>query len=146
MLVHRRRRLYFILLLLVGIGSAVGFSLFALRQNINLYYTPEQLLRHKEPVGHHFRLGGMVVKGSVHRVPNTLKLSFVLTDYHASVKVSYDGILPSLFREGQGIVAQGKLQANGVFVADRVLAKHNANYHPPGIGKTPSQASFILPK
>jgi len=133
MLVHRKRRLYFILLLLVGMGIAVAFSLFALRQNINLYYTPKDVLRHKELAGHVFRLGGMVVKGSVRRVPNSLNLSFVLTDYHGKVTVSYEGVLPSLFREGQGIVAQGRLNAKGVFVADRVLAKHDASYHPPEV-------------
>jgi len=133
MLVHRRRRIYFILLLLAGLGVAVGFSLFALRQNINLYYTPREVLQHKASVGALFRLGGMVVKGSLHRVPNSLKVSFVLTDFHQDITVFYEGLLPSLFREGQGIVAQGRLNSKGVFVASQVLAKHDANYHPPGV-------------
>jgi len=133
MRIHRRRRLYFILLLLTGISVAVGFSLFALRQNINLYYTPQDVLKHKERVGRLFRLGGMVVKGSVKRIPNSVKVTFVLTDYHGKVTVSYEGILPSLFREGQGIVTQGRLNSKGVFVADQVLAKHDSTYHPPEI-------------
>jgi len=133
MQVHRKRRLYFILLCLLGLGLAVGFSLFALRQNINLYYTPKDVLQHKEPVGVLFRLGGMVVKGSVHRIPNSLKVTFVLTDYHGKAMVTYNGVLPSLFCEGQGIVAQGRLNEKGVFVADYVLAKHDATYHPPNI-------------
>lgn len=133
MRIHRRRRLYFILLLLAGISVAVGFSLFALRQNINLYFTPQDVEMHKERVGRLFRLGGMVVKGSVKRIPNSLKVTFVLTDYHGNVTVSYKGILPSLFREGQGIVAQGRLNSEGVFVADQVLAKHDSTYHPPEI-------------
>jgi len=134
MLKHRKKRLYFILSLLLGLSLAVGFALFALRQNINLYYTPKDVVQHEEAQGRLFRLGGMVVKGSVHRVPNSLKVSFVLTDYHARVTVLYDGVLPSLFREGQGIVAQGRLNKKGEFVADQVLAKHNADYHPPGVG------------
>ncbi len=146
MRVHRRRRLYFILLLLAGLSIAVGFSLFALRQNINLYYTPRDVLQGKVGAGHLFRLGGMVVKGSVHHLSNSLKTTFVLTDYHGKVMVSYNDILPSLFREGQGIVAQGRLNSKGVFVADQVLAKHNASYHPPEIGKLPSQHSVILSK
>ena len=130
---QRKRRLYFILFLMVGVSLAVGFALFALRQNINLYLTPAELLlrsidRHKV-----VRLGGMVVKGSVHHELKSLKVTFVLTDFHRKIKVEYEGILPSLFRDGQGVVAQGVLQSNGVFKADQVLAKHDANYHPPNI-------------
>lgn len=128
---QRKRRLYFILLLLIGISAAVGFALFALRQNINLYYTPSQLLeQHSHRVA---RLGGLVVKGSVQHQKNSLQVSFVLTDFHCKVRVKYDGMLPSLFREGRGIVAQGHLNAKGIFIADQVLAKHDANYHPPEI-------------
>lgn len=133
MLVHRRRRLYFILLLLAGVGLAIGFSLFALRQNIDLYYTPQKVAQNKAVVGQRFRLGGMVLKGSVRRVPDSLKVTFVLTDYKSKVTVFYNGVLPSLFREGQGIVAQGRLNSKGVFVADQVLAKHDSTYRPPQI-------------
>ncbi len=131
MKLQRRRRLYFILLLLAGFSVAVGFSLFALRQNIDLYYTPKDIAQHKEITGQQFRLGGLVVKNSLRRIPNTLNVNFVLTDFHNKITVSYDGVLPSLFREGQGIVAQGHLNKNGVFIADQVLAKHDASYHPP---------------
>jgi len=131
MRVQRKRRLYFILILLVGISTAVGFALFALRQNINLYYTPSQLLQQNS---HRVvRLGGLVVKGSVHHQEKNLKIAFVLTDFHHTIKVEYDGLLPSLFREGQGIVAEGRLNVKGVFMADQVLAKHDENYHPPNV-------------
>ncbi|MCH9769390.1 MAG: cytochrome c maturation protein CcmE [Gammaproteobacteria bacterium] len=133
MQIHRRRRLYFIILLLTAISLAVGLALFALRRNINLYLTPTQVLRQHMAAQREFRLGGMVVKGSVQRVPGTLKLHFTLTDFQNTVSVYYQGVLPSLFREGQGIVAQGALNAKGVFIADQVLAKHDSNYHPPGI-------------
>lgn len=133
MLAHRKRRLFFIIFLLCGVGLAVGLSLFALRQNINLYFTPQQVEKGQAPRHQTIRLGGMVVKGSVHRVPNTLKVSFELTDFKDTVMVDYDGLLPSLFHVGQGIVTQGRLNAKGIFVADQVLAKHDATYRPPGI-------------
>jgi len=129
----RKRRLYFVIFMLTGVGLAVAVCLFALRKNINLYLTPQQVLsKHLQP-GHTFRLGGLVVRGSVKHIPNSLKVSFVLTDFHRTLVVNYNGILPSLFHDGQGIVAQGQLNINGVFVADQVLAKHDANYHPPEI-------------
>jgi len=131
----RKRRMYFIIFLLVGVGLAVGLALFALRKNINLYFTPSQLKQHANALNKEFRLGGLVVTHSVHRVADSLKVSFVLTDFKNTITVKYNGILPSLFREGQGIVAQGKLNAKGVFVADQVLAKHDSTYRPPGIPK-----------
>lgn len=133
MLIKRRRRLYAVIVLLLGIGLSAGLVLYALRQNINLYYTPEQLANQTVPAGRVFRLGGLVMKGSVHQSSGSLKTRFVLTDYHEAITVYYDGLLPSLFREGQGIVAQGKLTGQGVFVASQVLAKHDENYKPPGV-------------
>lgn len=129
---HRRRRLYFIICLTLGFGIASGLALYALRQNINLYFTPKQLDAHQFLGAQHFRLGGMVVQGSVKHGDN-LKVQFVLTDYKANCAVEYQGVLPALFREGQGIVAEGHLNAAGVFIADQVLAKHDANYRPPAI-------------
>lgn len=133
MLPKRKRRLYFIILLISGMSISVGFALFALRQNINLYYTPQQLLQQSMPSKHAVRLGGMVVKNSIKRQAHSTQVSFELTDYHAKIKVIYDGILPSLFREEQGIVAQGHLNKQGVFIADQVLAKHDSTYKPPGM-------------
>jgi len=132
---QRKRRLYFILLLLVGVSLAVGLALFALRQNINLYLTPSQLLNQNISAKKVIRMGGMVVKGSIHHQQNALEVTFVLTDFHRKIRVEYGGILPSLFREGQGVIVQGHLQSEGIFIANQVLAKHDANYHPPNIPK-----------
>ena len=132
MLSHRRRRLYFIIILLTSVSIAAGLALFALRQNIDLYVTPQQISQKHLTSGQVFRLGGMVVKNSV-SYGNDLRVSFTLTDYHVDIPVEYQGVLPSLFREGQGIVAQGRLNPQGYFIADQVLAKHDANYRPPAI-------------
>jgi cytochrome c-type biogenesis protein CcmE len=114
-------------------SSAAGLILYALRQNVDLYYTPSQLMALGQVRAHDVRLGGLVVKGSVKKIPETLKIYFTLTDGHQNIEVRYDGILPALFREGQGIVAQGQLNNFGIFVADQVLAKHDSNYKPPEI-------------
>ena len=132
----RKKRLYFVAAILIGVCSAVGLSLYALGQNISLYYTPSQLLSSHVPDGKLIRLGGIVKKDSLHRVQDTLKVSFVLTDYHHTCEVKFKGILPALFREGQGIVVQGKLNKQGLLIADQVLAKHDNKYMPPGIKKS----------
>jgi cytochrome c-type biogenesis protein CcmE len=107
--------------------------LYALNQNINLFFSPTQIAKGEAPVGQRIRAGGMVVDGSVERDQQTLKVNFGLTDHESSVTVEYTGILPDLFREGQGIVAQGAMNAAGVFVATEVLAKHDENYMPPEV-------------
>jgi cytochrome c-type biogenesis protein CcmE len=132
MLSQRKHRLSFLLLLMAGVGVSISLALYALRQNVNLYETPQQILQRPASPQQVFRLGGMVVKGSV-QYGAGLQVSFVLTDYHANIRVEYRGVLPSLFHEGQGIVAQGRLNEQGVFIADEVLAKHDANYKPPGL-------------
>ena len=129
---QRRRRLLWILLLLAGIGLAVGLASYALRQNINLFYTPSQLVAKEAPDGARIKVGGLVVQGSVQRSPNSLAVRFALSDLKQTVFVDYEGILPDLFREGQGIVANGRWQG-GVVVADEVLAKHDENYMPPQV-------------
>ena len=128
----RKKRVYFIVGLLFFVGLAVSLALYALRQNIDLYFTPTQLLQQKNRQ-HIVRLGGVVVKNSVHHVGRGLQVAFSLTDFHHQVSVYYRGILPSLFRQGQGIVAEGRLNDRGVFIADQVLAKHDEHYKPPGI-------------
>ncbi len=129
----RKRRLYWVLGIIAGVAIAVGLGLYALRYNINLYLTPTQVEQGQVPHDQVFRMGGIVEKGSFHRDAGTLKSRFVLTDYKDKVPVKYKGILPTLFREGQGLVVQGKLNKQGVFIADQVLAKHDATYKPPGI-------------
>ncbi len=128
----RKQRLMLIGLLLLGVGGAVALALTALNQNINLFYSPAQVHAGDAPGSATFRLGGMVVDGSVRRDPGDLKVQFDLTDTAETVTVHYDGILPDLFREGQGIVTTGAMQ-NGVFVAQEVLAKHDETYMPPEV-------------
>jgi len=132
---QRKKRLYLILGLLVGVAIAVGFALSALQQNINLFYTPTQIANGEAPLDTRIRAGGMVEKGSVQRSSDSLDVRFVVTDFNKSVPITYRGILPDLFREGQGIVALGKLNADGVVVADEVLAKHDEKYMPPEVTK-----------
>ena len=127
----RKKKLWMIGGGLFALSLSAGLILFALSKSINLYYTPKQVVAGEVPKGATFRLGGMVKKESLHHSKQKLAVSFVLTDLnHHEVTVKYAGILPDLFREGQGIVAQGKLNASGQMVAQEVLAKHDENYMP----------------
>lgn len=130
---HRKKRLYRVTGILCGVGFAASLAIYALGQNVNLYFTPGQLATSQPPTNHVFRIGGMVKKNSFKRETGTLKVYFVLTDFIHEVPVQFTGILPTLFREGQGVVVQGKLNKNGIFMADQVLAKHDEKYMPPGI-------------
>jgi len=116
----------------VGCTIATGLALLALRENINLFFSPSQIVDGTAPSNTTIRLGGMVVAGSIQRGDN-LGVTFVLTDLAEQVTVAYEGILPDLFREGQGIVTQGKLDSTGRFLAAQVLAKHDETYMPPEV-------------
>ncbi len=129
----RKRRLILSGLLLVGIGTAVTLTLMALNKNINLFYTPTQVQAGEPPINQSIRVGGLVEKGSVSRDKEGLTVRFKVTDTAQTVAIEYTGILPDLFREGQGIVAQGRLNGKGIFIADTVLAKHDENYMPPEV-------------
>jgi len=135
-----KRRMVWITVLLLGLGSAAALVLYALKQNINLFYTPTQMAAHEAPVGMRIRVGGMVTKGSIKRDNasnlDNVAVRFVITDWVQSLTVDYNGILPDLFREGQGVVAMGRLQPEGVFLADEILAKHDENYMPPEVAKS----------
>ncbi|MDB6062971.1 MAG: cytochrome c biosis protein CcmE [Verrucomicrobiaceae bacterium] len=132
----RRQRLIIVLLVVAGAASAVGLTAYAMRSNINLFHPPADFAAGEVHVGQKIRAGGMVVKGSVQRDPNSLKVAFVITDYKANVTVEYTGILPDLFAEGQGVVAAGSVDEKGVFQATEVLAKHDEKYMPPEIKDT----------
>ena len=119
-------------LIVVGCTIATGLALLALRENINLFFSPSQIVDGTAPSNTTIRLGGMVVSGSIQRGDN-LGVTFVLTDLAAQVTVAYEGILPDLFREGQGIFTQGKLDSTGRFLAEQVLAKHDETYMPPEV-------------
>lgn len=128
----RKRRLTVLIVIVLGLMAVVFLVLFALRQNINLYYTPSELASGKVPIGQNFRIGGLVKKNSVsHR--QGLSVDFILTDTVREIAVHFNGILPDLFREGQGIVALGKLDGSGRMIASQVLAKHDSNYMPPAV-------------
>jgi cytochrome c-type biogenesis protein CcmE len=135
---RRKKRLIIVLSIVLGLGSTTGLILYALNQNIDLFYTPSEILNgkpngEKPTVGQRLRIGGMVVVGSVKRESDSLKVSFDLKDIGDAVTVTYDGILPDLFREGQGIVAQGVLIESKTIEAFEVLAKHDENYMPPEV-------------
>ncbi|GIT25533.1 MAG: cytochrome c-type biogenesis protein CcmE [Gammaproteobacteria bacterium] len=129
---RRRQRLAMVGLIVVGCTIATGLALLALRENINLFFSPSQIVDGTAPSDTTIRLGGMVVSGSIQRGDN-LGVTFVLTDLAEQVTVAYEGILPDLFREGQGIVTQGKLDSTGRFLAEQVLAKHDETYMPPEV-------------
>jgi cytochrome c-type biogenesis protein CcmE len=130
----RLKKLAWILFFLAVLSVVTCLVTYALRQNISLFYTPSQLaLSNNQLPKQSIRLGGMVEKGSVKRQSDGLSVQFKITDFKESVVVNYRGILPDLFREGQGIVAHGKMMDKGHFMADEVLAKHDANYMPPEV-------------
>jgi cytochrome c-type biogenesis protein CcmE len=129
----RRQRLIIILLMLTGVGVAVALALNSFNDNLMYFYSTTEVKAGKVPEKTLFRLGGMVVDGSVKRPGDDLLVQFDLTDFEQQVRVEYTGILPDLFREGQGIVAKGRLNQRGIFVAEEVLAKHDENYMPPEV-------------
>ena len=129
----RKQRLFLVLFIALFSSIAIGLVIYALRGNINLFYPPADVVAGKAPVGQPIRVGGMVVKDSVQRSEDSLAMSFKLTDYKATVRIDYTGILPDLFGEGQGAVASGVLNGEGVLVATEILAKHDENYMPPEV-------------
>lgn len=129
----RKQRLYLVLFIAAFSSVAVGLVLYALRGNINLFYPPAEVVAGNAPVNQPIRVGGMVVKDSVQRADDSLMVRFQLTDFKASVPVVYTGILPDLFGEGQGAVASGVLNDDGVLEATEILAKHDENYMPPEV-------------
>ena len=129
-----KKRLSIILLMLVGIGITVTLAVTAFSENMLYFFSPTQVAAGEAPTDRVIRVGGMVSKGSVVRAKDSLLIKFDVTDYAHTIPVEYTGILPDLFREGQGIVASGRMQAdNKLFIADEVLAKHDENYMPPEV-------------
>ena len=119
--------------MVVGIGITVTLAIAAFKQNMLYYFSPTQIVAGEAPTNKAIRVGGMVSDGSVQRASDSLLVKFAVTDYAHTISVQYTGILPDLFREGQGIVAIGQMQENGTFSADEVLAKHDENYMPPEV-------------
>jgi cytochrome c-type biogenesis protein CcmE len=131
----RKQRLMIVLFVVLFSSAAIGLMMYGLSGNINLFFPPAEIAAGKATVGQGIRVGGMVVEGSLNRSTDSLRTSFELTDYQASVLVVYEGILPDLFGEGQGAVAAGRLNEEGVLMATEVLAKHDENYMPPEVAE-----------
>jgi cytochrome c-type biogenesis protein CcmE len=132
----RQRRMTLVIGIVAGVSIAGALALSAFRQNVTFFFDPTQVAAGQVPLGQRFRLGGMVTEGSLHRAPGSLEVRFVVTDFSHEVPVSYTGVLPDLFREGAGVVAHGRLAADGTFVADEVLAKHDEKYMPPEVARS----------
>lgn len=111
-----------------GLSIGIGLTAYALRQNINMFFTPTQVASGEVSTGQNIRIGGMVKEGSVESQNDSLRVSFIATDYASDITIHYEGILPDLFREGQGVVVEGQIDTAGVFQASRVLAKHDENF------------------
>jgi len=131
----RQRRMTLVLGILLGVSIAGALALSAFRQNVTFFFDPSQVAAGQVRAGEAFRLGGMVTKGSVHRTPGSMEVRFVVTDFKHEIPVVYSKVLPDLFREGQGVVAHGRMQG-GTFVADEVLAKHDEKYMPPAVARS----------
>ena len=129
----RQKRLILVGVGILGVGAAAALALTALKSNISYFFSPSQVMANEAPADHVFRLGGLVSKGSLNRTQDGLTVTFDVTDMVKTVKVSYTGILPDLFKEGQGAVTKGRLGPDGVFYADEVLAKHDEEYMPPEV-------------
>jgi cytochrome c-type biogenesis protein CcmE len=127
----RHRRLILVIAGLAALSITAALVLKAFRSNLVFYFTPTQVADHQAPVNETFRIGGLVERGTLKHLPDGLTVQFVVTDTAKSIPVRYTGMLPDLFSEGKGVVAQGRLEPDGVFVAQQVLAKHDANYMPP---------------
>jgi cytochrome c-type biogenesis protein CcmE len=125
--------------IVAGVSVAVVFAMQAFRLNVEGFFNPSQIAAREAPVDRRFKLGGMVEKGSVQRTPGSLEVRFVVTDFAKTVPVVYTGVLPDLFRDGQGVVANGRLKPDGTFVAEEVLAKHDENYMPPEVARSLKQ-------
>ena len=135
---RRHKRIAFIAVGLAGLGLAAYLAASAFRNNLVFFFSPTQVAAKEAPVGRTFRIGGLVQEGTLKR--EGLNVQFTVTDTAASIPVVYNGILPDLFKEGRGCVAQGKIGTDGVFHAEQVLAKHDENYMPPEAGQALDKA------
>ena len=150
---RRKKRLSIALVIIIGLGTMTGLVLYALKQNIDLFYTPTQLIeglgedKVKPEIGQRLRIGGLVMPGTVKRNLEDLKVRFVLSDDGGGlVTLEYEGILPDLFREGQGIVAQGVLKSANVITATEVLAKHDEEYMPSEVAEAIKGIKHMKPE
>jgi len=131
----RQKRMALVVSIVAGVSVAAWLGMQAFRANVMFFFDPSQIAAGEAPTGERFRLGGMVEKGSVEKTEGSLDIKFLVTDFKHTVRVKYSGILPDLFREGQGVVAHGRLK-DGTFVADEILAKHDEKYMPPEVARS----------
>lgn len=129
----KRKRMIWVLVFLAGLALVATLVIKAFEQNMMFYFSTTEVAEGKAPIERDFRVGGMVVDNSISRESGSLKLKFVVTDYQTNLPIEYEGVLPDLFREGQGIVAKGRLDDAGNFIANEILAKHDENYMPPEV-------------
>lgn len=141
----RRKRLFAVLAIVAGVGAATALAMLAFEDNLLYFYNPTQVVAGEAPAGRTFRIGGLVTQGSVQRAEGSLEVRFVVTDFKESIPVRYGGLLPDLFREGQGVIAHGRLSGSGDFIADEVLAKHDENYMPPEVAESLHQPAPAEP-
>ena len=132
----RKKRLMLIALMVAGVAIAAGFALKAFNENLMFFYTPSDVAAGEAPANHPIRVGGLVTTGSVKRQEDGLTVRFDITDNAETITIQYTGILPDLFREGQGVVAHGRMDDNEIFVADKILAKHDENYMAPEVAES----------
>lgn len=130
---RKQRRLYSVIGAMALLGSAVGLVLYAVRDTLVYFYSPTEVAQKHLPPDRNFRIGGLVEEGSVVRHPDGMNIDFAVTDLQTRIMVRYTGLLPDLFREGKGVVAEGRLDSDGKFIASSVLAKHDENYMPPEV-------------
>jgi cytochrome c-type biogenesis protein CcmE len=142
----RSKRLIAITCGLAAVGAATALVLNAFNSNLVFFFSPTQVAAHEAPQGRSFRIGGLVEEGSIQRETKGLTTRFVVTDLAKAIPVTYTGLLPDLFKEGKGVVAQGKLGADGIFRADQVLAKHDENYMPPEAAEALKNAAAGMPQ
>lgn len=131
----QKKRLYYFSTLLIGLSVGIGLILYALKQNINVFVTPTELVKQSIMPHSHLRLGGLVKPRSIRRDPENLNVHFIVTDNTHDIEIFYQGILPDLFREGTGVIAEGHRNNDGSFTATQVLAKHDENYMPKNVYK-----------
>lgn len=142
----RKKRIVIVCAILTGMAIAAALILTAFEKNLLYFYSPTQIIAGEAPTERSFRIGGLVLNDSVKRNPDNLEVSFILTDTINEITVTYEGILPDLFREGQGIVANGKLGSGNIFKAEDVMAKHDENYMPPEVAQALKEADAKLPE
>jgi len=142
----RKRRLIAVTVIILGVGAAAVVAMKALNENMLFFVSPTDVKEQNLPAGKRFRLGGLVAGGSVSRASDSLVVKFMVTDGPESVEVRFDGILPDLFREGQGIIAIGELNPEGYFEAAEVLAKHDENYMPPEVADALEKTGYTVPE